>query len=294
MTGVQTCALPICRAFGTITNSYATGTVSGDEYVGGLVGYTYSATITNSYATGAVTGSSSFVGGLVGKKNGGSVNNSFWDIETSGQNESAGGTGKNTPEMKNLDTYLNAGWDFKTLWSISTDVNDGYPYLSASQEPTLPVELTSFTTTMTSNHFSQILWSTASETNLVGFNIYRGDNRNIENANRINRIYIPATNSPHGSDYFYIDETVEMNSTYYYWLESTELNGSVEFFGPLLVRVGEQTEGIGPLITVSHIKGNYPNPFNPETTIEFFVQTNETAQLTIYNQIGRASCRERV
>ncbi len=50
-----------------ITSSYATGTVSGDDfYVGGLVGYMSSGTLDNSYATGSVSGDSG-VGGLVGR-----------------------------------------------------------------------------------------------------------------------------------------------------------------------------------------------------------------------------------
>ena len=50
----------------TITNSYVTGSVTGQgDYVGGLVGSADSS-ITNSYATGAVTGQANYVGGLVG------------------------------------------------------------------------------------------------------------------------------------------------------------------------------------------------------------------------------------
>ena len=60
---------------GTITNSYATGSVTG-SYVGGLVGYNFYGTITNSYATGSVTGSYG-VGGLVGMNNMGPITNSY-------------------------------------------------------------------------------------------------------------------------------------------------------------------------------------------------------------------------
>ena len=52
---------------GTITSSYVTGSVSGGEYVGGLVGKSYGGTIMSSYATGNVSGEDdSYVGGLVG------------------------------------------------------------------------------------------------------------------------------------------------------------------------------------------------------------------------------------
>jgi hypothetical protein len=51
---------------GTITNSYATGSVSGTNNVGGLVGYTYRGSIADSYATGTVT-SPGIAGGLIGQ-----------------------------------------------------------------------------------------------------------------------------------------------------------------------------------------------------------------------------------
>ena len=51
---------------GTISDSYTTGNVSGDNDVGGLVGRNGSDTIIGSYATGNVDGQSYSVGGLVG------------------------------------------------------------------------------------------------------------------------------------------------------------------------------------------------------------------------------------
>ena len=50
---------------GTISDSYAAGAVSGRYYVGGLVGYSSLGTISGSYAAGAVSGNY-YVGGLVG------------------------------------------------------------------------------------------------------------------------------------------------------------------------------------------------------------------------------------
>jgi len=63
----------------TITNSYATGSVTGSttvgNYIGGLVGRNYG-TVSNSHAAGSVTGNYG-VGGLVGFHGGGSINNSY-------------------------------------------------------------------------------------------------------------------------------------------------------------------------------------------------------------------------
>ena len=56
--------------YGTITNCYSTGSVSGNKWVGGLVGVNnYYGTITNCYSTGSVSGKYN-VGGLVGRMDG--------------------------------------------------------------------------------------------------------------------------------------------------------------------------------------------------------------------------------
>ena len=118
---------------GGISNCYSTGDVGvpNDSNVGGLVGYN-SGGISDCYSTGKVSGSCP-VGGLVGYKTDGisncdstgvSVVGSFWDINTSGQTTSAGGEGKTTAQMQNIDTFLNAGWDFIHYWKMN-----GYPIL---------------------------------------------------------------------------------------------------------------------------------------------------------------------
>jgi hypothetical protein len=103
---------------GTVSNSYSTGGVTGNLSVGGLVGNNLNGNVSNSYSTGSVTGNLS-VGGLVGN-NTGTVNNSFWDIQTSGQNTSAGGTGKTTAGMKDIATFSGAAWNIVAVANPST------------------------------------------------------------------------------------------------------------------------------------------------------------------------------
>jgi len=77
-----------------ITNSYSTGTVTGYNFVGGLIGHNaqVEAIITNSYATGSVNGNG-WVGGLVGNNPGGIITNSYatGDVSVSGDNRYGGG-----------------------------------------------------------------------------------------------------------------------------------------------------------------------------------------------------------
>lgn len=75
-----------------LSNSYATGAVSGGSQVGGLVGFLdgfNGGKITASYASGVVSGGYS-VGGLVGTSSG-TIVNSYWDSYSSGQSESVDG-----------------------------------------------------------------------------------------------------------------------------------------------------------------------------------------------------------
>jgi len=123
---------------GTVSNSYSSGNITGGSRVGGLLGGN-TGTVSNSYSTSGVTGNT-HVGGLVGENQiDGVVSDSFWDFETSGQATSDGGRGKTTAEMKGIATFSGAGWDIVAvasagmhnpayIWNI---VDDGtYPFLS--------------------------------------------------------------------------------------------------------------------------------------------------------------------
>jgi len=79
---------------GNIANSYNTGSVSGEDLVGGLVGYPFHAVVSNSYNTGSVTGFD-FVGGLVGVSEDAVVNNCFNAGSVSGTNYVGGLVGFN-------------------------------------------------------------------------------------------------------------------------------------------------------------------------------------------------------
>ena len=115
---------------GVIVNCYAAGSVTGNDYVGGLAGGN-AYTITYCYSTGAVTAaaSSTNAGGLLGYTSAanGIVTDSYWNTETSAQSTSAGGEGKTTDYMKQQATFEN--WDFTTVWGINAGKNNGFPYL---------------------------------------------------------------------------------------------------------------------------------------------------------------------
>ena len=112
---------------GDISNSYATGSVTGGSSVGGLVGSNFEATVSNSYATGTVTGNTN-VGGLVGHNNGGTVTASYYNSETTGQSDTGKGVAKTTAELlaPTGSTGIYQTWN-ATDWDFGT--NEEYPVL---------------------------------------------------------------------------------------------------------------------------------------------------------------------
>ncbi|MFA7056875.1 MAG: GLUG motif-containing protein [Candidatus Cloacimonadales bacterium] len=286
-------------ATSTITNSYATGSVIGDSnYRGGLVGNSTTTTITNCYATGPVNvmfGS----GGLIGLSNNtGLVTNSFWDKETSGHaTKSAGGIAKTTSQMQDITTFTGATWDFfgetpnglLEIWKIDPLLNNGYPYLTWAEayDSTLPVTLTAFLAVQTSENFAKITWITESESSLTGYNIYRNEIKNQDTATRINSTLIGANNSSLGSTYSYVDEKVEVNTTYYYWLQVNEFDGSSNFHGPYRIRI-EENHNHGVVVPLkTTLRNIYPNPFNPSTSVSFYMERPENIKINVYNVRGQ-------
>jgi hypothetical protein len=119
----------------------------------------------------------------------------------------------------------------------------------SGENPTLPVELSSFTAVLNTEYFVNLAWVTQSETDLNGFVIYRSETDDLTQACIVSGI-IPATNSSTEATYSFSDTEVENNTTYYYWLNSVELSGNGDFHGPVQ-------------ITVNHNDGEVPPPEIP-------------------------------
>jgi hypothetical protein len=96
----------------------------------------------------------------------------------------------------------------------------------------LLIQLSSFTTS--SDRGRVILnWTTASEIDNAGFNLYRAESEDGEYV-KINDSLIPAMGTPtQSATYQFIDEEVKNRTTYYYKLEDIDLNGTSTMHGPI-------------------------------------------------------------
>ena len=123
-----------------ITDCYAKGTViATSDSAGGLVGWYYSGSIKNCYSTGQVVASRDY-GGLAGRSSRTDYEGCLWDIQTSGCWNSALGTGRLTPYMKQALTFVFAGWDF--VWEDIIGTEDIWCICEGQDYPKLTWQFT--------------------------------------------------------------------------------------------------------------------------------------------------------
>ncbi len=91
-------------------------------------------------------------------------------------------------------------------------------------------------------------WSTASELNTAGFNLYRGETKDGP-FTRINAELIPASPDPLiGGSYVFTDTSVVAGRTYYYQLEDVETSGATAVQGVVEVKADG---GLDPAILIA-------------------------------------------
>lgn len=168
-----------------------------------------------------------------------------------------------------------------------TGAKDGHEVVVT--EPTLPVELSSFTAQAHANEYVTLKWVTESESNLQGYNVYRAETDNQDQAIRINPTVVAANNQTQTQTYTYTDNEVEA-TTYYYWLEVAELANENTFHGPIVVTV--EDDPVVPGITETTFRNFGPSPFTESTSTTLRVKEGETATVTIYNLLGQVVRRE--
>ncbi|HNW24096.1 MAG TPA: S8 family serine peptidase [Candidatus Cloacimonas sp.] len=155
-----------------------------------------------------------------------------------------------------------------------------------AEEVTLPVELTAFYATYANG--ATVFWNTASETNLLGYNLYRNSCSDISNAVKLNSVIIPATGLVTGNNYRYYDSETALSDTLYYWLESISYDGFNQVFGSAVL-IMPFPESETPLIPAEELEylNAYPNPFGNFVSLELKVYSPAPVTMQIYNIKGQ-------
>ncbi len=188
-------------------------------------------------------------------------------------------------QLFNGDIYVNV----HTALNGSGEIRGQLTSLDSS----LPVELARFAATVEHSAGAlsvRIEWRTMSETNNLGFNLYRSE-RPDGKFEKINPVLIKGAGTDATlHDYQFADGSIEPGKVYYYYLEDVAFNGSTEKSELLQVDLNtnrSRLQGRSLVPATTRLLQNFPNPFNPETWLPYELASDATVTLRIYNVMGQ-------
>ena len=140
-----------------------------------------------------------------------------------------------------------------------------------------------------SNINNTICWVVSEETNVVGYRLFRGYTEDLAQVVPLNQNQlIDVSSGDFPRDYSYNDNDFAIGQTCYYWIEVILSNNESGGFRKVTNFVLSTDEA--PEYEETYL-ANYPNPFNPETTIEFSIKGKNNkivdTKLSIYNIKGQ-------
>ena len=152
---------------------------------------------------------------------------------------------------------------------------------STNNGTALPVELTSFTATA-QNTGAMLKWSTATEVNNNGFDIERCTvNSEQQPENSWAKVGFLAGNGTSNTthNYAFADNNLAAG-TYAYRIKQIDNDGTFKYSASTEVTIAGVPKEL-------KLYGNYPNPFNPSTKVQFTVPENGNVRLSVYNVLGQ-------
>jgi len=171
----------------------------------------------------------------------------------------------------------------------TSSANSSNPLIQSSlriviTNPLLPIQLASFTGTVTTTGTVLLEWVTISEINNYGFEIQRHGVG--EPFASLPGVFIPGhgtTLEPHY--YSYTDATV-VPRQWWYRLKQIDYDGSFSYSPEVMVNTLTNV-GSGEQPTQFALDQNYPNPFNPGTTIKYSIGNSCRVVLKLYDVFGQ-------
>ena len=172
--------------------------------------------------------------------------------------------------------------DVVTFSSVS--LQDGYYALGTHSDASLPVEISSFALLDVRDESMTLQWVTESELNNLGFILERRSALTdwLQIASYLTDSSLEGQGTvSHRTTYVYEDEGVEMDQVYDYRLADVDVHGNVEYHSLQLMGVSSSN-----MPEQFILYPNYPNPFNPVTTIRYDLPEDSFVDVTIYDMLG--------
>jgi hypothetical protein len=168
--------------------------------------------------------------------------------------------------QSSLDNYSN--------WLKQASTSATPKTLNGGSNNTLPVELASFSASVKGSTV-QLTWSTATEVNNYGFDVERSSGNS--GWQKIGFV-AGAGNSNSPKDYSFTDNP-SGGTSFSYRLRQIDVAGSFKYYDAVTVNLTLSDE--------PQLLQNSPNPFNPSTSIKFYIPNNSDVSIKIYDVLGR-------
>ena len=145
--------------------------------------------------------------------------------------------------------------------------------------------MSSFAASVNTSNQVELEWTTLSEVYNYGFEVQRKTQG--QSYQTLANSFIAGhgtTLEPH--TYIYTDPTVT-SGVWYYRLEQIDLNAKKSFGYEIKVDVGALNVREKVIPTEYVLKQNFPNPFNPTTSVSFDIPSESRVTLKVYNTLGQ-------
>ncbi|TSA26337.1 T9SS C-terminal target domain-containing protein [bacterium] len=189
-------------------------------------------------------------------------------------------------------TDLNANLNTTNNTLIKIDQTGTEYILGSTSGNTLPIELSIFTAQFIENT-PTLYWKTQSETDNMGWFVYRNEENNFITSEKISEFIEGHGTTTQQQLYVYEDQiqNPEVGDTYYYWLESIDYSGIINHYDNVAILIipdqPDPGSGIIPEPEQYGLFQNEPNPVISSTRIAFNLPETEQVELAIYNLKGQ-------